>query len=45
MFARWILEGMLETTDEAAALSEPAVDEVTPEGATESPPQEGEKSP
>jgi len=32
MFERWILAGMPETADEAAALSEPAVEEVAPEG-------------
>jgi len=31
MFERWILEGMPETADEAAALSSPAVEEVAPE--------------
>ena len=31
MLERWILAGMPETADEAAALSEPAVEETTPE--------------
>ena len=34
MFERWVLAGMPETADEAAALSEPAVvEEAAPEGA------------
>jgi menaquinol-cytochrome c reductase cytochrome b/c subunit len=42
MFERWVLAGMPETVDEAAALSEPAVEEAGAEGEI---PVEGEAQP